>query len=56
MDVEVVGMEKEEDRFNAKPLLYKCEEFMLEELNPAVAFRGMSAYAPLDDLKVGVTM
>ncbi|KAH7710987.1 Protein BATH-47 [Aphelenchoides avenae] len=39
------------DRFGAKSLLDKCEEFMLEHLNAAEAFKGLSAYAGLDDLK-----
>ncbi|KAH7715988.1 Protein BATH-25 [Aphelenchoides avenae] len=38
------------DRFVAKSLLEKCEEFMLEQLDPADAFKGLSQYIGLDDL------
>ncbi|KAH7699059.1 Protein BATH-47 [Aphelenchoides avenae] len=39
------------DRFGAKSLLEKCEDFMLGHLGAADAFKGLSVYAGLDDLK-----
>ncbi|KAH7716389.1 Protein BATH-47 [Aphelenchoides avenae] len=38
-------------RFGAKSLLEKCEDFMLGHLGAADAFKGLSVYAGLDDLK-----